>query len=250
MVISIITVVFNGKECLEKTILSVLNQSYSNIEFIIIDGGSRDGTIDIIKKYENQLDIWLSEKDNGIYDAMNKGIRLSKGHYINFMNAGDTFIDNFVIEKFVTLCNKSDVVYGNYMLQYQSGLNKIIESGLARNLWKGSQFNHQATFVKSSLYKKMEFDIQERIVADFKFFYSVYIQGYQFQKLDLVVAKFLAGGVSDQNRLKVKFHFWSIVNRNWKSYLYYSYIITLTFFKVLVKKVLGTRLSDYIANKV
>ena len=92
--ISIITVVFNDKYGLEETILSVLSQTSENIEYIIIDGGSNDGTVDVIKKYEKSIDKWISEPDNGIYDAMNKGIALASGGFINFMNAGDVYASN------------------------------------------------------------------------------------------------------------------------------------------------------------
>ena len=90
--ITVITVVLNQSKKLEETILSVIGQSYKNIEFIIIDGGSKDNTLKVIQKYENQIDYWVSEKDNGIYDAMNKGCRLSMGSGLIFLNAGDKFI--------------------------------------------------------------------------------------------------------------------------------------------------------------
>ena len=92
--ISIITVVFNNERYLEDTIMSVLNQSYDNVEYVIIDGGSSDGTLDIIRKYEDEIDYWVSEEDSGIYDAMNKGIDLVMGDWVNFLNSSDTIEKN------------------------------------------------------------------------------------------------------------------------------------------------------------
>ena len=96
--ITVITVVYNGEAYLEKTILSVINQTYESVEYIIIDGGSTDGTIDIIKKYKSKINYWINEAYNGIYDAMNKGIKLATGDWINFMNAGDLFYNLSVLE--------------------------------------------------------------------------------------------------------------------------------------------------------
>ena len=97
--ISIVTVSYNAVLTIEQTILSVINQTYPNVEYIIIDGGSTDGTVDIIKKYEDKIAYWVSEPDKGIYDAMNKGVVVATGEWINFMNAGDIFTDGDVIDK-------------------------------------------------------------------------------------------------------------------------------------------------------
>ena len=111
--ISIITVVFNGATTLEETILSVLNQTYDNIEYIVIDGGSNDTSLDIINKYDSQLDFWISEKDAGIYDAMNKGIKLATGDYIGILNSDDFFANFFVVQKIVKrlVIEKLDAVF-------------------------------------------------------------------------------------------------------------------------------------------
>ena len=118
--ISVITAVFNDKEHLEQTIKSVITQTYDNVEYIIIDGGSADGTLDIIRKYEHLIDYWISEPDEGIYDAMNKGIDLAAGEWINFMNAGDEFVDKNVIQDNLLLLNSngtefiySDTIFTN-----------------------------------------------------------------------------------------------------------------------------------------
>ena len=113
--ISIITVSYNAVKTIEETINSVLNQSYSNIEYIIIDGGSRDGTVDIIKKYQDKINVWISEPDKGIYDAMNKGIKLAKGDWIGIINSDDCYC----IDAFDTILNtisknpNAELIFGN-----------------------------------------------------------------------------------------------------------------------------------------
>ncbi|WP_455673672.1 glycosyltransferase family 2 protein [Phocaeicola sp.] len=116
--LSIVTVCYNSIAEIEKTILSVINQTYPNIEYIIIDGGSTDGTVNLIKKYANKITCWVSEPDNGIYDAMNKGIHIAKGEWINFMNSGDVFVDCNVLEN--VFLNKYDFnitfLYSDYFV--------------------------------------------------------------------------------------------------------------------------------------
>ena len=111
---TIITVSYNEEATIEGTIKSVLNQTFKDFEYIIIDGGSKDKTVDIIKKYSNQISIWVSEKDQGIFDAMNKGIELSSGTWLNFMNSGDSFYDTSVLLNVSKqIISASAVVYGN-----------------------------------------------------------------------------------------------------------------------------------------
>ena len=107
MKISIITVCFNAVGVIEKTILSVISQTYNDVEYIIIDGGSTDGTLDIVKKYENYIAYWISEPDSGIYNAMNKGVKHATGLYCNFMNAGDFFINEKVLENIFPIIIKT-----------------------------------------------------------------------------------------------------------------------------------------------
>ena len=126
--VSVVTVVFNGAQHLEETIRSIINQSYDNIEYIIIDGGSTDGTLDIIKQYDHTIAYWVSEPDSGIYDAMNKGVSLACGDWINFMNAGDIFSDETTVQHvFSDIMNYStyDCIYSDTLFNYRSGSQLI-----------------------------------------------------------------------------------------------------------------------------
>ncbi len=148
--ITIVTVVYNGEKTLEQTILSVLNQSYENLEYIIIDGLSTDGTLDIIKKYEDKIDYWQNEPDKGIYDAMNKGIVLSSGEWINFMNSGDLFYDDMVLTKISPYLakTKASVIYGNSVsISKTIKIYNYAESKI-NNLNYGPIYRHGASFVK------------------------------------------------------------------------------------------------------
>lgn len=125
LLISVVTVCYNAADTIEKTMLSVLNQTYHDIEYIIIDGGSTDGTVEIIRKYADRIAYWVSEPDKGIYDAMNKGIKVATGEWINFMNAGDEFVDANVLDKlfFAKTVANVDVIYGNTLMKYTEGIS-------------------------------------------------------------------------------------------------------------------------------
>jgi glycosyltransferase involved in cell wall biosynthesis len=157
MKISIITVVFNGDIFLEKTIQSVLNQTYKNLEYIIIDGGSSDGTIDIIKKYEDKISHWVSEKDCGIYDAMNKGINIANGEFINFLNSGDYFYSNDVLESiFERDCSGYNLIYGSAVVVNENRTAKVLlkpKKFTKLNLlfWTTRVVCHQSLFVHKNI---------------------------------------------------------------------------------------------------
>jgi len=237
--ISVITVVLNGEKYLEETILSVLSQTYDNVEYIIIDGGSTDGTLDIIKKYEDYIDYWVSEKDNGIYDAMNKGINVASGEWINFMNAGDEFYENDVLNKIFSQnkFKKMDVVYGNHNVIYPHK-TRIAKAGNIEDIWKGSQFCHQSAFVSVYVHKEYKFNLSNRIGADFEFFYTLYKKNMSFRHIDITVANYSAGGLSDIKRIDSIVGWWNIIEKNTKVNLYYVWSILKEIFKEWVKKCL------------
>ncbi len=210
--VSVITVVFNGEQFLESTILSVLNQTYDNVEYIIIDGESTDGTVDIIKKYEEEIDYWVSEKDAGIYDAMNKGIDIASGEWINFMNAGDTFYNNSILEDVFEVSDFEgiDIVYGhvNHICKGYSYLKKSVS---IKNIEYKIPFCHQSSFVSSEYHKKNKFSLKHKLIDDYVFFYDAYKNKRRFKQIDLIVSKFLRNGISTGNKTKCsidKLRFW------------------------------------------
>lgn len=236
--ISIITVVYNGEKYLESTIKSVIGQTYDNIEYIIIDGASTDGTLDIIKKYEDKIDYWVSEKDKGIYDAMNKGIDMTNGNWLNFMNAGDTFFDNHVLNKIFTKhdLENIDMIYGNHHVIYPNN-TRIVKAGDIKNIWKGSQFCHQSVFVSVKKHKSNKFNLSNRIGADFEFFYQFYKQKSTYKYIDIIISNYLAGGLSDLKRVDTIVSWWNVIDKDNKKNLYYILLILKEILKDLVKKI-------------
>lgn len=163
--ITVVTVVYNAEQLLEETILSVINQTYENIEYIIIDGGSSDDTLDIIKKYDHAIDYWVSEKDKGIYDAMNKAIMLSLGRYICFLNAGDTYNSNDALLK-VTSCSNQGFDMNIYSCEYWC-LNQLMYIHVPKGINKNEIMPHPSTFSKYKLFKEFGlFDLRYKIFAD------------------------------------------------------------------------------------
>ncbi len=195
MKFSIITINYNNKYGLINTINSVDNLLYTDYEFIIIDGGSSDGSIDTIKKFEDNINYWISEKDNGIYHAMNKGVQQAHGEYCIFMNSGDCFhspeILN-IIEGFHEdiICGK--VLKGNSTIA--SGHNKSTISLL--DLMRGS-LPHQAMFIKRELLIKHPYDENYKILSDWKFsIETIVFDNCTFRNLDLVIADYDTNGIS------------------------------------------------------
>ncbi len=220
--ITVITVVFNADKYLEQTILSIINQNYKNIEFIIIDGASTDGTIDIINKYENIIDNWISEKDNGVYDAMNKGIKLAKGKWINFMNAGDSFYNHSTVsDVFKEDYSDIDIIYGDRQVIFSDNKSKFIKAKELESMWQGKPMCHQSCFVAADYHKKNLFTLNYDICDDFKFIYDAYHQKATFQYVDIVIAKYRSGGLSVDNIHRAVFQDWLIVDKSMKVHVYY-----------------------------
>lgn len=202
-IITVITVVYNDATSLEETIKSVLNQTYSNVEYIIIDGQSTDGTLDIINKYQENIAYWITEPDNGLYDAMNKGIDSASGEWINFMNAGDIYYNENVLKD--VFHNQDyegyDVLFGSVEHKYHTVKN-IRPIGDLKSLWKGMQFSHQSTFFKTSNHKKLKYDLKYNFAADYNFIYNLYNSNFEFKSLNEIIATKLVSGLTETNIIK------------------------------------------------
>ena len=200
-IISVVTVCYNAVDVIEKTIQSVINQTYNRIEYIIIDGDSKDGTVSVINKYSGKISKKISEPDNGIYDAMNKGIDMATGEWINFMNAGDEFADEHVIYNLLdSFSNGSDVIFGNTILN-NNGVKKQRKGHFNQNEFP--TLGHQSTFVKTSLMKRFHFGMNYKISADFEFLYKLFMESYKFYYVDLDVAIYDVSGFSSRNRVQL-----------------------------------------------
>lgn len=199
MKFSVITISYNNAEGLRKTMESVFSQTCADYEFIVIDGGSNDWSVDIIKNGEQKLSFWCSEADKGVYNAMNKGVSHAKGDYLIFMNSGDTFHGRDALSKVAALQLTSDIV-ACQILRMDNGqlLRPYVDDVLVQLMQ--STLNHQATFVRRSVFDKCQYDERFKIVSDWKFWVeAIFFQGCSYQMLDLVVAEQDMSGISNTN---------------------------------------------------
>jgi len=208
MKVSIITAVYNNKDTIKDAIESVLSQTYKNIEYIIIDGASTDGTVDIIRNYGDKIDKFISEKDNGIYDAMNKGINLASGDIVGILNSDDFYVDNRVIEKVVDVFeNKTiDSLYGDLVYVDKDNIDKIVrywksreyKEGLFKKGWHPA---HPTFFVKREVYEKYGmFNLDFKIAADYELMLR-FLEKYKITTAYLpeILVKMRVGGESNRS---------------------------------------------------
>ncbi|MEA2028559.1 MAG: glycosyltransferase family 2 protein, partial [Campylobacterota bacterium] len=215
LLVTVVTVTYNAEEFLERTIKSVIEQDYPNIEYIIIDGGSNDGTIDIIKKYEKNINYWVSEPDKGIYDAMNKAILKASGKWINFMNAGDYFVDKHVVSLVTKKINfTASIICGDIIMTDEDHTNKKYRQSMGLNsIWETIPCWHQAMFISTALMKSNLYDTQLQIASDYDFMLKSYTQGVYFQFLDMPICYFLLGGINNQKALTTKIETLFVLSR-------------------------------------
>jgi glycosyltransferase involved in cell wall biosynthesis len=206
--ITVITVVFNGVKTLEETIKSVINQTYPNVEYIIIDGVSTDGTLDIIKKYEDAIDYWVSEPDKGIYDAMNKGVILAMGDIIGIINSDDWYVEGVFCEIFRNLNNDHEDVclyYGDIFIIDKNGRKSYsMKSPDIDNIKDRLLINHQTCFIKNSAYKMYGiYNDNFRVAADYELLYRLFTNGIKFKYIPKQIANYRLGGFGEENFIKI-----------------------------------------------
>ena len=197
MKISIITVCYNAQKTIERTLLSVFSQTYPDKEFVVIDGGSSDGTLEILKKYADKIDVLVSEPDKGIYDAMNKGVAKSSGDYLIFINSDDYFYDEFVLER-VAQAPRADFIFGDQYCE-ENGIRSLAKNLDALNVYHMFRgfFAHQSILAKRELFLKYgNFDLSYKICADWDWILRCLVNGATTTRVDTPIAVFTVGGAS------------------------------------------------------
>ncbi len=219
--ISIITVVYNSQQFLEATIQSIACQQSTNYEFIIIDGGSTDGTLEIIKKYPDIVTHWISEPDKGLYDAMNKGLKISTGDYVWFINSGDKIYEENTISLIEAIANHNlypDVIYGETVIidneDKEIGMRRLSTPEVLtwRKLIDGLVVCHQAILVKRT--NAPNYNLKYKISADYDWILTSLKMAKSIENSRLILAKYLDNGLSKNNIPKALKERFIVMNRN------------------------------------
>ncbi len=215
--LSVITINFNNANGLQKTIESVINQTLNDFEYIVIDGGSTDGSTEILKKYTEQINYWISEPDNGIYNAMNKGVLQAHRQYCFFLNSGDYFINEEVLEKVFNNEFHEDVLFGNLLVCTK---NKLIGKSIGKNKLTfldvySSLIKHQSSFIKRHLFDKFGlYNENLKIISDWEFFIkTIGIGNASYKYLDIDISYFDNNGISNHNDRLVEMERKNVLDR-------------------------------------
>lgn len=204
--VSIITVVLNGEDTLEQTIESVINQTYLNIEYIVIDGGSTDGTQNIIKKYEDRISFWISEPDQGLYDAMNKGIKISGGEIIGIINSDDWYEPNAVelVVNTFSLYPDKEIFHGDRydVLNDSSKIIRKFHPSSFKFMYYGMTFNHPSMFIHRNIYKQSLYNINLSVYADYEFVLTQFLKKKNsFHYIPEAYVNYRLNGISSRLKL-------------------------------------------------
>lgn len=201
--ISVVTVVYNDVKNIRKTMESFFSQTWENKEYIVIDGGSTDGTADIIKEYADRLAFWCSEKDAGVYDAMNKGIMHAAGDWVNILNCGDCFFSDHSLADAVSNCDadSADVIYGDSMMLRRGHVFPFPSSGNVGAMEYKPVYRHGSSLVRTAIHKENLFALDRKkdfgFALDWYLIYTLYKKGYRFVRTDAIIEVFDEEGMSN-----------------------------------------------------
>lgn len=244
-IVTIVTIVLNDEAGIAGTIESVVGQTFPDFEYIVLDGGSKDGTVERIKLYEAKIARWLSEADRGIYDAMNKGAAIASGEWILYLNSGDRFHSPDVLSKVFNGPEKLDgfdLLYGDVAVDY-GGFVKNRTAGSLNKLWQRMQFSHQSLFTRRQLLLENPFNTDQKIAGDYEFIIRSYSEGRLFKYVPLTISLVSTGGVSDVRRIQAINARKGVVSKymHKRGYLiYYSFLEALERVKIFAKNLLPT----------
>lgn len=198
MKLSIITVNLNNLDGLRKTVESVCSQSFTDFEWIVIDGGSTDGCRELIEQYSERIAYWCSEPDKGIYNAINKGIAHANGEYLQFLNSGDRLYEPTTLEKVFLRLPKGDIIYGDAMLLYPDGstLDKKYPDTVSLNYFKHDVINHQACFFRREVFDGHPYNEEYLIASDWAYCFEAVCRGLRFVHIPQTIVNYDNGGLS------------------------------------------------------
>jgi glycosyltransferase involved in cell wall biosynthesis len=217
--LSVITIVYNNVRDIERTMLSVLNQSYSNIEYVVIDGASNDGTLDILMQYKSRISKLVSEKDKGIYDAMNKGLSLATGDYVLFMNSGDEIYAPDTVENLFASGVEADIYYGETEMfdENWNSLGQRRHKAPVAFTWKdfkyGMSISHQAIYIRKSLTEP--YDLSYKLSSDIDWILKAAKKAKRIVNVNTYVAKYLVGGMSKKKHRQSLLERFSIMTKHY-----------------------------------
>ena len=207
MKVTVVTAVLNDAGHIEQTILSVISQTNIEIEYIIVDGGSKDGTLELIGKYKDKISLFISEPDRGVYDAMNKGIKYSTGDFVYFLNSGDVLLNPSILSKIKLeeLKERNAIIYGNVVVAYGNieALEKPRPFFNSKMKFKGIGICHQSMFFPGKLIRNEKYDLSYNIAADYDLAYRLWRKGTEFLYRDITIAKYDWGKGISSNPYKL-----------------------------------------------
>ena len=207
MKVTVVTAVLNDAGHIEQTILSVISQTDIEIEYIIVDGGSKDGTLELIGKYKDKISLFISEPDRGVYDAMNKGIKYSTGDFVYFLNSGDVLLNPSILSKikFEDVNVRNTIIYGNVVVAYGNieALEKPRPFFNSKMKFKGIGICHQSMFFPGELIRNEKYDLSYKIAADYDLVYRLWRKGTEFLYRDITIAKYDWGKGISSNPYKL-----------------------------------------------